>query len=255
MIVYSKRSVKIAELHFNEDELVPGGIDVVRFQSRPEKVAGTHTYVFHSIVTDLDGDSEQLLSRMHKSTRNLIRQAIRANDLSFELNAAPDLPLTEEFIHFFGGFAAQKHLPPINQSRVLGMQASGSLILSRVTAADGSVLVWHSYVRSGKWARMVHSASLFREAGKGRVALISRANRYQHWLDMVRLRDLGVELYDFGGWYTGQQDAEKLRINQFKESFGGRVTHWFNTDKGMTWKGVFVIQARRAANHMWGKSL
>jgi len=254
MILYSKRHVNIAELHFNEGGQIPAGIDVVRFQSRPERVPGTYTHLFHTIVMDLDGDSEQLLSRMHRTTSHHIRKVIGRKDIGFELDAAPDVCWAQEFITFFDRFARQKNLPCANRQRILGMQAGGALILSRVTGADGSPLVWHSYVRAGNWARAVHSASLFREADKAQVAMISRANRYRHWLDMIRLGDIGVELYDFGGWYIGKQDHAKLRINQFKEGFGGRILELFNTDHGVTWKGVIAIQARRAINRLRGES-
>ncbi len=32
----------------------------------------------------------------------------------------------------------------------------------------------------------------------------------------------GFRVYDFGGWYAGSTDVEKLMINRFKEEFGGQ---------------------------------
>ena len=80
------------------------------------------------------------------------------------------------------------------------------------------------------WARLVHSASWFRAADKAQQAVNSRANRYLHWMDMLRLRELGFASYDLGGWYSGQEDVEKLNINRFKEGFGGRVVPQYNCD-------------------------
>ena len=57
---------------------------------------------------------------------------------------------------------------------------------------------------------------------------------------------------DLGGWYSGQEDAEKLNVNKFKEGFGGRVAAQYNTDRGVTLKGVLAVQLRRAVGVIRG---
>jgi hypothetical protein len=72
-------------------------------------------------------------------------------------------------------------------------------------------------------------------------AYISKANRLHHWLDVLRFRDEGFAIYDFGGWYAGRENEELLRINRFKESFGGVLVPQYNCDQGLSWKGVQAL--------------
>ena len=77
-------------------------------------------------------------------------------------------------------------------------------------------------------------------------AYIGRANRLHHWLDVLRFRDEGFAIYDFGGWYAGRENEELLRINCFKESFGGKVVFHYKCDQGLSWKGSLALWLRRS---------
>jgi hypothetical protein len=68
-------------------------------------------------------------------------------------------------------------------------------------------------------------------------AYFGRANRLHHWSDILRFRDERFAIYDFGGWYPGTHDQALLRVNLFKESFGGELVTQYNCDQGVTWKG------------------
>ncbi len=69
---------------------------------------------------------------------------------------------------------------------------------------------------------------------------------------MLRFREMGFTTYDLGGWYSGQDDLEKLNINRFKEGFGGRVAPQYNTDHGVTLKGILAIRLRHAVGVLRG---
>jgi len=49
-----------------------------------------------------------------------------------------------------------------------------------------------------------------------------------------------VRWYDLGGWYHKADDEEKLRINRFKEGFGGQVQQNYLCVAYPTWKGKAV---------------
>jgi hypothetical protein len=251
MILYSKQRLKIAEFHFDEQVAAPA-VDIIRYRSRSEKISGIVCYPFSTILVDLTQEPDVLLAQMSKTTRNEINRAAK-DELSFEFSAQPDHTWIADFFGFYAEFARQKGLPDINRARLLGMRESHALALTRIKAADGTVLVWHCYVHVNGWARMVHSASLFRSAEKAQQAVISRSNRRLHWLDMIHFRSQGFSTYDFGGWYSGQKDAEKLNVNRFKEGFGGRVAAQYNIDHGITLKGALAVHLQRAVGAIRGQ--
>jgi lipid II:glycine glycyltransferase (peptidoglycan interpeptide bridge formation enzyme) len=57
---------------------------------------------------------------------------------------------------------------------------------------------------------------------------------------MRRFKAQGVRWYDLGGWYHKADDEEKLRINRFKEGFGGQVAKNYLCVAYPTWKGKAV---------------
>jgi hypothetical protein len=248
MILYSKQRLTIAEFHFDEQGMPPR-VDVIRFQSRPRQtmgqVDGAVYYPFSTLLIDLTQEPDALLARMSKTTRNEIRRA-SGDGLSFEFSAQPDNAWIANFFEFYAEFARVKGLSELNRERILGMRESHALVLTRIRDAHGKCLVWHCYVYVNGWARLVHSASLFRAAQKMEHAALSRANRHLHWLVMLRFRELGFTSYDFGGWYTGRDDVAKLNINRFKEGFGGSIAAQYNVDQGVTLKGAVAVRLRRA---------
>ncbi len=55
-----------------------------------------------------------------------------------------------------------------------------------------------------------------------------------------------MSIYDFGGWYEGREDEERLRINAFKESFGGTVAQGWNAERLITLKArIAFLLARK----------
>ena len=243
MIVYCKSRIRIAEMHFNEKG-APPPVDVVRYRFRTEPMEGGRSAELHTILIDLTQDQDQLLAGMNDNTRHQIRKGGRS-ELTVEFSEKPDLARTEEFFAFWREFALLKGMPDVNRDRLLGMREHGALALSRVRDQGGETLVWHCYVYTKEWTRLVYSASLFRkEADKARTTLTGIANRYLHWQDMLRFREMGLTTYDMGGWYAGQTNGAKLKINYFKEGFGGAVVPVFTTDLGITLKGSLAIRLR-----------
>jgi len=67
---------------------------------------------------------------------------------------------------------------------------------------------------------------------------------------MLVFKAAGVRRYDFGGWYAGSADIERLHINRFKEGFGGHVIGYFTCELGVTLLGKSVLkldQLRRSS--------
>lgn len=76
--------------------------------------------------------------------------------------------------------------------------------------------------------------------------MIGRANRRLHWEEFQHYKALGYRLYDFGGWYEGTEDKQKVLINQFKEEFGGTKVHAFASEENRT----LLAKAIAFGNHL-----
>jgi len=253
MIRYQKARLRVVEFFFDERETAAEA-DIVRYQFRPEPIAGCRSVHFHSLCLDLSRDAGALFGGMHKQTRYEIRRAGQ-DGLGHEFAARPEGAWLAAFYDFYDRFADSRQLLRVNRARVEALAGHGMFTLSRVSAGGGRTLVWHAYLRGGARACLMHSASFFRLAGPGEAALVSRANRFHHWADILRFRAEGLAIYDFGGWYAGREDAEKLRVNRFKESFGGEAVHEYSAARANTWKGAAALGAhglRRALAQSFG---
>ena len=244
MITYQKAHLRVAEFFFDELESRTRA-DIVRYQFRPAPVQGCESSDFHTLCVDLACAADTILSRMHRETRYEIRRASR-DSFACKYFSRPTSAQVEEFFDFYDQFADIKYVPRVNRTRFLAFRQHDVLDLSRVRGADGRVLVWHAYLRMGNCARLIHSASHFRVADKSEATMIGRANRYLHWRDILQCKETGLGVYDFGGWYAGQKDVEKLNINHFKESFGGEPVHQYNADRANSLMGAAALRARVA---------
>jgi hypothetical protein len=148
-------------------------------------------------------------------------------------------------------FAAQKGLPRIERRLVSEMAKAGVLDVSFVRDASGNPMAWRSYYRGSRRMRVLHGGSLFRAQGtSAERQLYGRANRLLSYKDIFRARDLGIQEFDFGGWYIGHEDQEKLSINSFKEEFGGVVIDEFHCFRGGTLKGKLALVVMEQRNRL-----
>lgn len=201
---------------------------------------------FYTILLDLSRGEGELFSGIKKGTRYEIRRAEAKDGLAYEAFDAGGHEALAEFGDFYDRFAAQKGQPQLNRQWLSAMAGAGLITLTRVSGGAGEPLVWHAYRRGRNRVTLLHSASLYRattdRALRGKVG---RANRYQHWRDILRFKAELVGLYDMGGWYKGETDEERLRINRFKEEFGGKVVRNYICERGLTFRGRLFLQLRQ----------
>ncbi len=227
MIVTKGKWLTTGEVWFDQTP-TPGAVDVMTFEQRAEPLHGAACTPFHTRVIDLSADSETVMNGFSKSNRYKIRRGGR-DGLTLEHWFPPDAATVAQFCDFYDAFAALKGQSPVYRDKLTAMAQSGVLDLSCARDATGDVIVWHAHVRASSRARLLHTASLYRDStDSGYRNMIGRANRYLHWQDMLRYKEDGVALYDVGGWYVGDTDEEKLQINKFKAEFGGYTETNYN---------------------------
>ncbi|BDC50347.1 hypothetical protein F183_A26630 [Bryobacterales bacterium F-183] len=246
MIVYSKQSVRIAEVFSLADAQSPAQVDILRFRDCSAPVSGTISYSHFTWQVALDQDPDAILAGMRKRARRKIRAGEQAG-LAYEWRAGRDCaPWLTHFFEFFDRFAELRGLPSANRERLETLAASGILQLTRASSKTHGVMVYHAYTVAAGTAHLLHSASLFRERQEDAryIEDVSNANGWLHWQDMVRFRNEGCKAYDFGSWHTGN-NPDHLKLNTFKHSFGGAAVPLYFADRGLTFKGKLAIYARK----------
>ena len=237
MIIIRRGPLKIAELWFDEP-LQGMRVDIARFIQRSDAIPGARSQQKPTIVIDLGADEAELFSSLNKDTRGEIRRARDRDGVSCRMWTAPTSQPIREFCMFYRVFAAQKGLRPIAAAYLRSLCQNYVLALSQARDREGKVLVWHSYVCVGGRARLLNSASQFRaEQDAATRNAVGRANRFLHWADMLAFKEIGCTVYDLGGWHSSGTDEQLLRINRFKEEFGGRKVMNYNCELAMTLMG------------------
>jgi hypothetical protein len=241
MIVSQGKLCRVATVYFEEE---PGQVDadIVHYIQRASPVPDSYYSVFCTIVLNLGSDPDALLGAMHKKNRHEIRQGMRKG--LTHLAWRNDLAALERACDMYDRFAALKGLPHADRRYLRLIAEAGQLDLSVVRDGDRDV-VWHAYYRTPERVLGVVSASLFMaHADPSERALVGIANRYHTWMDMLMFREAGIPVFDLGGWYDGTTDQEKLRINNFKERFGGTIVRNFDCHRAVTAKGRIVLETR-----------
>jgi hypothetical protein len=247
MLIYRKYHLRIALLWYADPE-PSGGVDVAIFHQAAAPLPGVPCDEKMTLILDLTQPEEALFAQIKKTERAKIRNCRENDHLQCVIEDRPDLRQRNRFYDFFDRFAQAKGIETLDRLAMDQMALQGELTLSWVREAqmpeEADPLVFHAYFVYRGRARALYSASQrLVERDPERLNLIGRANRLLHWDDIRHFRAEGLQIYDFGGWYSGSEDRQKLSINQFKRGFGGTTVTEYEAIRGLTLRGkagVFV---------------
>lgn len=240
----SKKFISVEEVWFEEETEKAHDVDVLYYRQLSNPNRGNLCSDFHTIILDLTKEQNELWECIGKNTKYKIRRSEKEQTV-YEFWNTNNFDILKEFSDFYDEFALQKGLPKLNRSRLINFMNAGSLVLSWSKSRDSVPLVWHAYYYSKTCSFLLYTASLFRSSTDTYYRnMLGRANRYHHWQDILRFKELGISVYDFGGWYAGNKDQEKININKFKEEFGGEIVRNFNCAQGITMKGKLYLRLR-----------
>ena len=231
------RSLLNIETVWFDAEIPPSRADILHLRQRSSLPHGVRGQVFHTLVVNLAHDEDALWTALQKTVQYEVRRAERDGVRVF-FEQQCDKATLGDFKNAYGSLSRRKSLSPLNQQQLHLLLAQDRLALSSSRSANGEVCSWHVYVLGNTRARLLHSVShLPDQDNTAQRAFIGRANRLHHWKDIVHFRSTGYELYDFGGWYSGQKDQAKLRINAFKQGFGGTIEASYNAEIACSFRG------------------
>lgn len=244
MIFYQKKFIRIVEC-WDGEEPEAGGADLTRRFQQAQAISGMLCREFFTVLIDLKRDPETIFANMKHGTRYEIRRAQNQDNLVYRYWNGSDSRVFEEFCDYAAAFLLQRKQPKLDRTWLSLLAEAGLLELSHTNDANGEKLVWHAYHRSSQRATLLYSASFFQNnPGVQFRQKLGRANRLHHWQDILHFKDTGISTYDFGGWYDGTTDQERLRINKFKEQFGGEVVKNYICEQALTWKGALFLRLR-----------
>lgn len=244
MIRIKGRGAVYGELWYEEEPPGDPRVDIVLARQRKAPITPARSTPFLSLVTDLSADVDAIARGFDKDCRYEIRRAEAKDGLRMELVMEPESRL-DEFRAFYDAFARQKSLQP-SDPRWLAAACEARQLALTSASCNGETLVWHAYVMCGDTARLQYSASCFRTRESGYRALVGRANRWLHWQDMLRFRQMGVARYDWGGLFEDESVPERAGINRFKKAFGGRQERSYDCTIAVNLRGHMWLPLRDA---------
>jgi hypothetical protein len=254
MIISERFFVRIADLYFDEPKPDGERVDIFRHNQITQPLPGVICVPFPTLVLDLSKSPDELFASMKRDCREKINHARReeqAGGLHYEYSSASEPEWIARFADHFDRCAAAKVLPPASRTRLAILANNRALDISFVLDSSGEILAASTCVLTPKRVRGLYAAASFRlTSAPTQRSFIGRANRYLFWRDILRFKEQGAALFDFGGYYTGTADVEKLQVNRFKSGFGGEVRTEFNCEECVTLRGV-VARWAMARRNSW----
>src|SRR6266571_6910318 len=244
MIYINGRGAVYGEVWYDEEPRGDSGVDIVLYRQRAAPITNARYTPFLSLVTDLSVDEDAITGKFRKETRDEIRRAETRDGLHMEFIIDSGSRL-DEFRAFYDAFAGEKSLEPSDHRWLLAACKARQLALTSASR-NGEALVWHAYVMSGKTARLQYTGSCFRTRENDYRALVGRANRWLHWREMLRFKEVGIKRYDWGGLFEDESVPERAGINQFKKDFGGQRVRTYDCTVPVTFRGRIWLALRDA---------
>lgn len=209
---------------FSERPRMTDGLRLMRYtqcQGR-EQCLGFVRRDFQTKIVDLTVSPDDLKAQTSKNTLYKARRAERDGvTCHFDGDVA-------RFRFFYNEIAEAQGRAPIPK----GLLESASPACRIVQAdLDGETLVMHSYLADPEQrrVRLWHSASRYVTGSDSSARnAIGMANRLLHWQCLLRFKEEGFEVYDFGGYSADTSDQKKMAINRFKDGFGGELASYSN---------------------------
>lgn len=179
-------------------------------------LAPTHLYAEQTFVIELNGTDDELLAKMRKSTRQLIRKALKQKDTGVLRVEHPN-QINEEMWKVYdhtvtrGKFVGASHAYILDQLQVFSRFAQTRL----VTVSDKSKLLsWGMIIIVGKHAFYQHGANVLRK---------DEFAPYLVYWELFRLaREAGCTTYDvWGASPKNSTNHPWFAISRYKAGFGG----------------------------------
>jgi len=199
---------------------------------------------YHTCINDITISEEELLAAVNKAVRYQFRRSEK-DEIEICFYGKEEIEKSPKLLAAFANLYERMYRSKGSDTK-LNVQAvkkyleADAILFSAVWHA-GEMIVFHSYICDDTDARLLHSASCFREESADQ-SMIGRANKRLHWEDILYFKKKGLLRYDWGGI----SDFENPNgIDEFKMKFGGEKTTYYNVFAGNTLLGKLAVTAMK----------
>lgn len=242
MIDIAQKGIRRREVWFDEPWETKGA-DLMVFYCASQALGAGQVRDVYSLEIDLQQQEDDIWKGFKSNTRNEINRS-KKDGIVFEAWTNPSPEIFQQFLNFYREWATERGRYGVGATWFSEYARHNVICLTRASSPDHTPLVWHSYLKVEDRVRLLHSVSRVNTVDPEFRKVIGRANRFLHWMDILEWRNRGVRQYDFGGWYHGNEDEKLLRINAFKEGFGGTQTHRYHSMRAVSLMGTLFLKTR-----------
>ncbi len=222
---------KLKEVWFSDKPYDVGGCTSVEFIDCKGKVSidGFECIEYSTLVIDLTQDLDTIWSKMgKKSCRYEIKRAVRDG---------VQVERSDDYVAF------DKLNRQFRKAKGLGksvgieyMRKYGTLFLATI---DNELVAGQLYLEDESNIRWLLGVSTRLESDN---VLTGCANRLLIWEAIKYAKAKGIKEFDFGGYYSGDDNVEWKSIGFFKQTFGGVPTTHYIYAK--SYLGIYAIARR-----------
>ncbi|SFJ06495.1 hypothetical protein [Thermoflavimicrobium dichotomicum] len=245
IVQWKKAFLQITDVYGLSDETIEiPKSDIVIHSQLPRPILEGKRFTLHkrfkTMHIHLKKDEESLFSDLSRSTRYNINRA-RREQLKFEINNTPTEKEIDEFSEFYNSFARKKNIERCNTNKLRSLNEKGLLSLSYVTDQHNRILCSHACSPHGERVSMLYSCSIRLSVDPSQKNMVSRANRFLHWMEILHFKEKGYSIYDFCGLSLENDDPQLQSIDQFKKRFGGTEVMEYKCYEAKSLLGKMVL--------------
>lgn len=243
-----RHGVKVIDCWYATGPIKEKGIVIYHYSLAP---FGKNSRPSNTLLSDLRLSEEEIVDQYSKSCKYKVNRAPREG-VTVELYNGNEVTdeIIDQFLVFYAEFYHSKGYGDIGKEHLMDEMKrlrDGKALSIHVAFIGKEPAVYHTHILADGYARLYHSASLFRVIEGVNPNVVGMANRYLHKVDMLTFKEMGIATYDWGGAGRGE---DVIRITEFKESFGGKVATFYN---GETVFGIKAKLYRCATSILRGK--
>lgn len=230
--------MRIKDVYYSEN-FNPAHADICYIFSVEKPKTGEY-YARPTLLIDLTLSDEALIQGFSETTRRKLRKGEKDSSLEYQFFEFADSSLLNSNLAFYARFIQRKGMQKFERLRLLTLQKSGMLAISELKDKTSGLIIHHLYLVTPFRAELIYSANNFENGDDELFKKMANANVLAHRNDMLEFKKRGVPVFDFGGWYQGEDDLKQKNINFFKEGFGGKVAFLYNRVDYVSALGKFV---------------